>query len=157
MLSREFLVGAQHILRPRALEQIEAGPNTASALDLRRSAYLRASATTDLQVRCVQTTYAHRTYMHLLITDFRCSNARNETVSVTLVEPGPNPFPAPNAEMTSTSMTSGIDGLVFSNSMAAAMADDLTRTRRWNRLADLSFQDSKVGADYDCGVVVVEF
>ena len=42
-------------------------PNTASAIDLRRAAYRRASATKDKKVKCVQTTYAHRVMKHVLI------------------------------------------------------------------------------------------
>ena len=89
----------------------EPHPNTASAMDLRRAAYRRASASRDRAVKCVQTTYAHRVFKHVLVTEFRCSNAGTSAVTVTLAEPGPHPIPAPTAELTNSSETSGIDGV----------------------------------------------
>lgn len=70
----------------------EFSPSTATAMDLRRGAFLRASSTKDGSIRCVQTTYAHRSRKHLLITEFRCSNSRSSPVELILSEPGPNPI-----------------------------------------------------------------
>lgn len=87
----------------------EKDPHTASAMDLGRAAYLRASATKDGKVHCVQTTYAHRVLKHNLLTEFRCDNQRAAAVTATLMEPGPTPYPAPAAELTNVSVPSGIE------------------------------------------------
>ena len=84
---------------------------TASAMDLRRAVYLRASRTPDGQVECVQTTYAHRTQKHVLMAEFRCSNARSAPVAVRLAQPGPSPIAAPTAELTNASFSSQLPGV----------------------------------------------
>ena len=89
----------------------ETEPNTASAMDLKRSAYLRASASKDRKVRCVQRTYAHRSLKHVLVTEFRCDNDGAAAATVRLAEPGPHPIPAPTAELSNASVPSGLDGV----------------------------------------------
>ena len=88
----------------------EREPNTASAMDLQRAAYRRASASKDRSVKCVQSTYAHRALKHVLVTEFRCSNSGSEAATVVLTEPGPYPIAAPTAELTNQSEPSGLDG-----------------------------------------------
>jgi hypothetical protein len=89
-------------------------PGTASAMDLQRGAYLRASATHDRTARCVQTSYAHRTLKHILVTEFRCTNDQSTPVTVALAEPGPNPIAAPTAELSNASVSSGLVGVTCS-------------------------------------------
>ena len=89
----------------------ETEPNTASAMDLRRSAYLRASASKDRKVRCIQSTFAHRSLKHVLVTEFRCDNDGAAAATVRLAEPGPHPIPAPTAELYNGSVPSGLDGV----------------------------------------------
>jgi hypothetical protein len=92
----------------------EREPNTASAMDLQRAAYRRASASKDRSVKCVQSTYAHRALKHVLVTEFRCSNSGSAAATVVLTEPGPYPIAAPTAELTNQSEPSGLDGVKLS-------------------------------------------
>jgi len=67
------------------------GVGTASAQDLAKSAFYvasRAGSTT-----CLQRTYAHRGQMHLLNTDFTCTNAGTAVSHISLSEPGPSTMP----------------------------------------------------------------
>jgi hypothetical protein len=89
----------------------EPEPNTASAMDLRRASYRRASATHDRTVTCVQSTYAHRALKHVLVTEFRCANSGHQPATVVLTEPGPHPIAAPTAELTNRSEPSGLEGV----------------------------------------------
>eukprot|EP00756_Hemistasia_phaeocysticola_P055301 Hpha_TRINITY_DN31227_c0_g1::TRINITY_DN31227_c0_g1_i1::g.2384::m.2384 len=89
----------------------ERDPSTASAMDLRRSAYLKTSTTRDQRVRCVQTTFASRARMHILVTRFHCTNQGAAPATVELTEPGPRPFPAPTSELTNESVSSGLAGV----------------------------------------------
>ena len=89
----------------------EREPNTASAMDLGRASYRRASATKDRTVECVQTTYCHRAEKHILITEFRCQNSGAAAAAVVLAEPGPHPIAAPTAELSNQSVPSGMAGV----------------------------------------------
>ena len=95
-------------------------------MDLRRAAYLRASATKDGNVKCVQTTYAHRVFKHLLITEFSCTNGGTTDVEVILSEPGPHPITAPTAELTNESVPSWLEGVACSKMQVKVGETDLS-------------------------------
>ena len=95
--------------------------STASGQDLGKSAYYlvhRVGAIT-----CLQRTYAHRGQMHLLNTEFECTNTGAVAVSVELSEPGPSMMPlrgggiakaAPLAEVQSVAVDSGMPAVACS-------------------------------------------
>ena len=98
---------------------------TASGQHLGQSAYLLVS-TTDAKhggakaLTCVQRTYAHRSRIHLLLTEFECINAGAAPHTVELTEPGPSSMPlraggfakaAPMGELDHRAIESGIAGV----------------------------------------------
>jgi hypothetical protein len=97
------------------------GIATASGQDLGRSAYYlvhRVGAIT-----CLQRTYAHRGQMHLLNTEFECTNTGAAAVIVELSEPGPSMMPlrgggmakaAPMGEVQSNAVDSAMPGVTCS-------------------------------------------
>eukprot|EP01051_Picozoa_sp_SAG22_P001598 SAG22_NODE_64_length_23238_cov_83.185566_11_plen_872_part_00 len=97
---------------------------TASAQDLANSAYYLVSKGTGpaASTTCVQRTYAHRGLMHLLISEFECTNTGTHGVTVTLREPGPSLIPlrhsdtptikaAPMGEVDYAHVQSGMTGV----------------------------------------------
>jgi hypothetical protein len=98
---------------------------TAAAQDLGRSAYFLVSS--GGTTTCVQRTYAHRDQMHLLSSQFKCTNSGAAgAATVVLTEPGPSMMPlrgfnwslrgqfakaAPLGEVQSDSVSSGWPGV----------------------------------------------
>lgn len=93
---------------------------TASAQDLRASAYLLRSRSADGAVVCSQRIYAHRSLKHLLLSEFECTNQGAAAAEVELEEPGPSNIfgadgevlkGAPRDEAEATPVPSGIEGV----------------------------------------------